>query len=389
MGSRNHGEQKAIPTDFYHEIVSENYANFLTNSIPTGIYAGGWLYKISDSEIELSKLDCVISDGEHCTIIHTTQTATLSEETLDSGTVSSTTPYVVLRWAYSKNINNFMEVHCVGISEIENNDLVVGKCVFSGSTLSGFDYSLRSEPLLLKYWLRPEATGDADLYIRIRGGRCRTANGIAFIPSQKVGPFIVPTSPNGRVDLVYVDTDGTLKIQQGNPGTNPIAPNYDKKLVLAEVTLWYNSTSIPSNQILDVRSFLPITNLIPDNVTLGLSSEGLLEVKNIFGNKRYESDWFAVSPKQIYTLTHNLATFKLSVEVFFAPSLGSNPDLSKITKVDVTNCGLEANSGCTVQDITETQLKIGTYTKIGSRLVSGSRQDYSSGFYKVIAIAIN
>lgn len=388
MGITNHGNQRVTPVSYYHEIVAETYGHFLQDVLPVGIYTGGWLGKISDSVIELSPLTCVISDGEHLNVIHTTESATLSNATLDSGEISSAYPFVVLRWSFDETPVNYMEVHTVStLSNLGQNDLVVGKCLFSGGSITGFDYTYRNNPRTLLLMFKPEQA--SGLYIRVRGGRANTLSGSSVIGDQLVGPFSLPTAPNSRIDLVYLDTDGSIKILQGSPSISPVPPNYGGRIPIAEVRINYGDSSIPASQITDVRTFLPPKVLLPDDNTIGFTSGGLIEVKDVFGNRLYESDWFAVQGKKTYTLLHNLGSTRLFINIYFAPALSGSPDLSKITQVDTAaSDSISKNTGGIAQNITSTQLQIGTYTDVASRIEGGTRVDYSSGFYKVVALRV-
>lgn len=67
----------------------------------------------------------------------------------------------------------------------------------------------------------------------------------------------LPSTPNQRIDLIYLDSDGLLQIRQGTPSTTPVAPDHDGILPIAEIgPLANNTTAITTSLIRDVRSFI-------------------------------------------------------------------------------------------------------------------------------------
>jgi len=254
MGSTNHGTQ-SISVAYYEEATSLEANRRNLDIVPRGIYSGGHLTKVSNTEVTLSPLTAELGDDTSQISVKTSTSATLNSTTLDSGDIDQSTPYLVLRWAYVASPNNYMEVHAIAsVSAAQDNDIIIGKCVFSGATLSSFDYTDRTFLNIQNLFLK--VIEDSGLYVWIRNGRIYTESGYITIPEQRVGPFSVPNSPNSRIDLVYVDTDGTVTVQQGTAAVSPSAPSYSNKLVVAEVTLVNGDTSIPASRIQDVRSFI-------------------------------------------------------------------------------------------------------------------------------------
>lgn len=277
MSSTNHGSQQ-ITCQYFMESTGANYGRRNLDIVPVGIYSGGYLTKVSDTQVSLSTFVAEISDGLNQISVRTTTPATLSSVTLDSGSISSSTPYLILRWSYELVTNNYVEVHALAtLTSRQEHDLVLGKCVFSGSTLTGFDYSDRTFPRIQDQNLRVEATPDTEMYVRLRGGVYNTGNTALKIGDQKVGPFAVPTAGNSRIDLVYIKSDGTVAIQQGTPSSSPSAPEYLGKLVLAEVRVVNGDTNITWDRITDVRSFLQQPIAI-DESSLGIDTNGRVQV---------------------------------------------------------------------------------------------------------------
>jgi hypothetical protein len=263
---------------------------------PTGIYSGGYLTVVDASHASLSALIAEIEDGTHQLRIATT--------TVVSTLVSSAIPYIVLRWAYTGNTSDFMEI--LAVSTPATYDLIVGKCTFTGGgVLNGFVYSERSNPEVLDLFLQVEASETAELRVRIRGGRIQNGKENIDIPDQKSGTFIPPGS-NSRIDLVYVDrTAGTIAIDSsGTAAATPVAPSYAGRLILAEVTLSAGDLSVASAAIKDVRDFVNM-NYAVDDTTIQVDANGKLAVKTITasGLTSLFGDWLVRLTNTIYQAT--------------------------------------------------------------------------------------
>jgi len=295
MGITNHGIQ-SITFQYFLEATGANFGKRLLGILPPGIYSGGYLTRVSDSEVTLSILVAEIKGTTNQISVRTASAATLNASTLDSGSISSGTPYLALRWAYAASTSNYVEVHALAsVAAAAANDIIIGKCVFVGSTLTSFDYTDRTFLNVQNLFLRVEA--DSGLYVWIRSGRINNGSGYVLVPEQRVGPFTVPGSPNSRIDLVYVDTDGTVSIQQGTAAVSPVAPDYNDKLVVAQVQMVNGDTSIPASRITDVRAF--IAKPKPDEATTYSGGESYT-----FAGGRIEKDGIAA-----YTGSNKTVTF--------------------------------------------------------------------------------
>lgn len=323
MGSTNHGTQDQT-YNFYEELSGAEFNRRNIDIRPRGIYKGGYLTRVSDSIITLSPFTVEIGDDDVQVCIKTSGTATINNSTLDGGTISSGKPYIILRWAYSESASNYLEVHAVNQTAIDaialTNDIVVGKCVFVGSVLTGFDYTDRTSLNIQSLFLKVE-TSDG-LYVQLRAGRIHTPSGYVAVPEEKVGAFSLPTAPNSRIDLVYIDTDGSVGILQGSASSSPSAPSYAGRSVVAEVTIVHSTSSIPANKIRDVRIFGAAPNIVHGIQTFTSSGnftvpDGVSQVKVICtgGGGRYSSDnrtggaggtaikFCTVTPGQVITVT--------------------------------------------------------------------------------------
>ena len=231
----------------YHSSAdSSNVNNRLLNIMPRGIYEGGYLTRVNDGQVTLSTLWCEIGDNSYQLRIQTTTTVSIT-------TITPSLPYVVLRWNYYAQTNNYMEVACVASPSI--NELIVGKGVYTGSTLSTiFDYSQRSNPIEFAHNLLVQPTQVASTSIQVRGGlisfgtTTAKVNDIVVDLSSDISSLIAGQS---RIDVIVSDSTGAISVLTGVAATtgSQLVPSYGLSLALAEVTLVYGQTTITSTSI--------------------------------------------------------------------------------------------------------------------------------------------
>lgn len=233
-----------------------------------GMYFGGYLSKASDSSAYVTPLVCVIGDNDYQLRVATTVQATVTG-------LDPTIKYVVCRWTYTGSIvTDFMDILGVAVGGILANDLIVGVCNYSGATLTGFDYGNlsypRTEPNVASLSGKIEAEQTPSMYVWLRLFNSNYGSLNYRTPTQKVGVFTAPVS-FPRIDVIYVDTDGGVKIFTGVENSSPVIPLYQGKIVLAEITLSVGMTAIPQASIKDTRAFigqgvpstLSISSLVP------------------------------------------------------------------------------------------------------------------------------
>jgi len=260
MGTQNHGLQE-ITYEYYEEATAEDFNKRFLDILPRGIYKGGYFTKVSDSEITLSTFTAEIGDENEQVSVKTSAVATIKDATLDSGTLDSGHPYIVLRWAFVEQQNNYVEIHAIAsVATAQANDIIVGKIIFDGGSIDSFDYTDRTFLNVQDLFFKVETS--SGMYVQLRAGKIQDGTQYIVVPEQKVGAFDVPGGSNSRIDLVYIDTDGTVKIKKGTEVVSPVAPNYENKLVVAEVKIVNGDTDIPADRITDVRSFiLPLVSV--------------------------------------------------------------------------------------------------------------------------------
>ena len=231
-----------------------------------GMYSGGYLSVVDASHCLLSTFIAEVADATYQVKISTATAVNIA--------VGLATPYVVIRWMYTGSASlDYASLIAVVTPAV--NDVIVGKCSFSGVTLVGFDYGdatySRTSPDTHALYLNVEPTADTELRVRIRTGVVQGFNATTHVPDQISNLFVAPAA-NSQIFLVYVDPDtGAVVIDSsGTAAAVPVAPVYAGKIVLAEITLTSTSTNIIASMIRDTRSFLGRT-IDPDGTTLGFN----------------------------------------------------------------------------------------------------------------------
>ena len=249
MGVTDFGSQE-IAHQFFEPADSSEQNRRQTNINQLGIYKGGYLTKVTDTSVNLSKLVCEIGDA--------VQQARVSMAADVLGfTVGVTTPFVVLRWVQPITTGEFMDVLALSSGDVQTNDLIVGRVVFAGSTIIGFDYGdlthPRTAPNTQDQFLKVVPTVPASMQVRVKTGRVQDGIKNVDIDDQLTSVISAP-SVDGRKDLILIDTDSTVKIKQGVEAPTPLVPDYEGKNVLAEITLNASTSSLDKPEIKDVRA---------------------------------------------------------------------------------------------------------------------------------------
>lgn len=284
MGTTNHGTQ-AIMFQYYLEATAENFGKLCIDVIPTGIYSGGRAEILGDSSLQIKPFVIAIQDSTNQVTVRSTVSAVLTTGVLDSGGVSSSTPYLILRWIHTSSAANYVEIHAIAsLSARQQYDLVIGKMTFTGAVLTGFDYTDRTHPRSSDVAFRVEPTATPSMSLIVHGGRFPLGSSNYPVPDTQIGPFTLPAAPFSRIDLVYVSAAGAVTILQGTPAVTPVVPDYGGRLVLAEVRVVNNDVSLTWNRITDVRpSIWPV--ITPDGTTIQRNpTTGLLEVVSSVGS---------------------------------------------------------------------------------------------------------
>jgi len=250
--------------------INERFVNIR----PVGIYSGGYLTVVDGTHASVSPLVCEIGDGTHQIRVETTVAVSIA--------VAAATPYIVLRWAYAGTTSDYMEILAVSSANVGTNDLVVGKCTFAAAVLNGFTYGdstyPRTHPNTQALWLKVIPRGSSSLKMWVQPGYYQSHDASVFVPLQETDSLVPPTT-NSKVYLVYINTAGAVAIDSsGTEAASPVAPDYDGRLVLAEVTLDSTATEVTASDIKDVRPFVTHGRQSIDGTTITVDSDGKLKV---------------------------------------------------------------------------------------------------------------
>jgi len=211
-----------------------------------GIYSGGYMSIVNDTQVNVSLLVCEISDGSYQIKMVTDGPQLVN--------VTNLTPYVVMRWLYNGTVSNDVQFLALAVGGLLANDVIIGMCVYVGSALTGFDYSLRTSPNTHDLFLEVEPTEPASMSVLVRPGRVNYGTQNFFVPDTTL--LLAAPITNPRIDVIYIDTDGIPKIKPGDEAVSPVAKSFQGKVALAQIALSVGMTSITKAVITDVRAFV-------------------------------------------------------------------------------------------------------------------------------------
>ncbi len=304
MGITDFGNQ-TILFDYGQVGRSKSFNKLNYGLFPTGIYSGGALSKYDANTVGIAVLNCFIHDSDNLlgVRIQTTETAYID--------VTTTTPYVILRFSWSDVDNNYMDMLALAYDDILDDDLIVGKCIFSGATLqSTFDSSRRSEPILSDLKtnedkLRVLPKEPYSDMVAVNAGELITIDGRITVKAQ-TSTAISPTT-DGRIDIVYIDDSGLITVEEGVDAASPSVPSYGNKKVIAEIIRGASRSNIRGSDIVLVdaskradsyattfiRTLLDDLNAATARSTLSAEKEITVSISEPTGEDGSDGDiWF-------------------------------------------------------------------------------------------------
>lgn len=141
MGTINYGGSTNIFA-YKYPLRSKDFNKLLRDGTKAGIYSGGRLYKISDTQVGILPYKAYFKatgvDGDNKLVrIETTSNVEAPEIV-----VSPTNPLILGTFEFVEATQNYADyaTRAVGDSPVLN-EVIFGKALFSGSTLIGFEYS--------------------------------------------------------------------------------------------------------------------------------------------------------------------------------------------------------------------------------------------------------
>jgi len=182
-----------------------------------------------------------------------------------------------------------------------------------------------------------------------------------------------PTSiiPTGTLPATDLETTGFLPA--GWNATNPFGNVYTASINGSDFTV---STLVMNGSQVFITNQLPTSSYSGATVSSSVPPPG-----DTTQSLYYDSGWFPVTHGQIYTLTHNLNSINLMVQIWFATdSKGSNMQGVQ-SQVHVN----KSDYGAVIQNVSSTTISISTsngYVANDNNWPGISQ--YSSGYYRVL-----
>jgi hypothetical protein len=284
MGTIDYGTQ-TITFQYQEEATSKAFNNLNYLILPTGIYGGGVLSKEDANLVSISSAQFIIKDSTTETSVRVSTASSVNIE------VSSGTPYLILRWNYSSSVNNYVDFLSSTYDDIQSDDLIIGRCIYKGGLLQEeFDYTRRSKSYLGTLnsdneELKVKTTEPYSDKVYIAGGEIYGENGVITVSSGE-SPAISDTTL-GRIDLVYIDDDGSIGIIEGADAASPSKPNNEGKFIIAVISRGASSTYITGDDISQVsiiRRYLKANDIPVEDESGQFSSGNLEDVLTEVGN---------------------------------------------------------------------------------------------------------
>ena len=247
--------------DFKDTVSSAPLNQRFINRFPLGIYYGADLTIVSNTSVSVSAFDIEISDGTYL------MKATSSGS--NTVTVSTVNTYIYFIWSYTGSVNDVPTL--TAGSSVPANALLLGQCVFSGSTLQGFNLTNRNDAPALHKFCSVEPTNPASMSVKVRAGSVCNSVQTYFIPEQTV---LLSTTGliagQSVINIVAVNLTGAITIILGTPATtgSQVVPTLSGFLPLAQITLTYGQTSIIAVNILDSRPFFTFPYIVSSNLII-------------------------------------------------------------------------------------------------------------------------
>lgn len=319
--SENKGEQLQS-FRYQQEARARIFNKLLRDVFPAGIYEGQRLERVNDTTVRVTPGTCIINTTDN--VSDPAEDIALRVETRsdqdinvalsgDTSQADRNFPYIVFRFEWSDEENNYMDMLAVAYSNDPNetddtrlkpNDLIVGKLLFEldGSnnwvvrTNDPFEYSRRSTarlPQISSQWnnLRVRPNEDFDKRLSISSGEIITSEGFKTVSNGNFpsSTDITDTGAQGRHDLIWVDEDGNPQITYGNPSASPSAPSYMNRYVIAELRRGPSRTTIEGPDIVQIqnnrRGMITASGIIIEDVSGNFSTDNVEAALEQLGNE--------------------------------------------------------------------------------------------------------
>ena len=286
MGITNYGSQEQF-FSYGEAATSTNFNQLNTGIIPVGIYSGLSLLYINNTTVAVQPGTIVITDP----LSGVTQKIVFTSS--QNITVSSTTPYIIIRRRFEPNSSDYADMFAVNypgmfpstiipttnvpsLPTIMQSDIILGRCIYNEGTgllQTNFDYSLKTTASLETLDLNKIAfsvipTDPISNQVLVNGGSA-IINGVNLgTLGQLTSPAFTSTSTLPRWDVLYINSSGQLAIDYGTPSASPSSPYYPQTgMVVAEIHRVASRTDINGTEIIQVNPNRNNPNISSNDVT--------------------------------------------------------------------------------------------------------------------------
>lgn len=275
MSAINNGNQQ-VTYDYKQAITSQGFNKVNYKLHPKGIYEGGEVVKVNDSEIRIQPFVCLYEDTVNKVSVK------IETDTYAVVAVSASTPYVVGRFTWLNTEDNYMDIVAIAQAELVATDVIFARLQFTGAILStDYDYSEKSWTAkkclkfceTMPFMVTPTYPNSTTVKVGVGGP--------VIVDGKKVEILVEATSPTvvlpvgvDRKDLVVIDTDGnSIKIIEGTTIIPILTRTY---LPVAILNLPSDCTAIKGSYIEYIHPSLFKSNNTPASeiLTLTLAQDG-------------------------------------------------------------------------------------------------------------------
>ncbi len=224
MGTINNGSQ-VMTFDFKQSGTSEGFNKLYYKLLPSGILSGGGLTKVTDTSVIISPFLSLYDDNNKglCVRLETTEDATV--------TVNTSAPYIVGRFDWLNVVDNYMDFKAVSFANIDEDDIILGRCIYNNNTLINFDYSMKSwskdyyentmskTPNFLVTACEPYSNK-----VQVHRGKAIIGGRLVELNTVTESDNISSAITNSRKDIVTIDIEGNINIIKGIDEVNAKPP---------------------------------------------------------------------------------------------------------------------------------------------------------------------
>lgn len=261
--STDYGAQR-LSFDYRSDARASVFNKIFYNLLPYGIYNGGNLVRLNNVSIMVEPMTVVIPSNNNDSIavkIDTTETQIVNFASSLAGSCDTSKPYVILRFGWSDEEENYMEILTSSYEAILETDIILGKVNFqlNGSSYivalnSTFDLSRRQLATLanferLKTLLKVSATEPPSNKVAISGGTLVTSKGKYSVTGGQFPETGIQAPVASRIDIIGFNDKGEIVYVTGIDEVNAKAPSYSNLKVLAEIHLTAGQSVVTGTDI--------------------------------------------------------------------------------------------------------------------------------------------